>query len=134
MGSLLVDAFSFSFLPDGQIDSIFYVFQTPGIPMGPYSLAFPSPSPLLFFPLFPIGCRSSALPALFSLLVCNLFAGVVSLIYWASSQQNYNKWIALLHPRLAHHPCVAWVKPLANSMPAAAHVAHMRLSALYIFP
>lgn len=96
MGSLLVDAFLFRFLPDGQIRLIFYVFQTPGIPVGP--IPWLSLPPLLFPPFSNWLPLSSALPVLppSYLLVCNLFAGEV-VIYWASSQQNYNKWIALLH-------------------------------------
>ena len=55
--------FFFVFFQMDKLGSIFYVFQTPGIPVGPYSLAFPSPSPSSFSPLFPIGCRSP-LPSL----------------------------------------------------------------------
>jgi len=59
--------FFFVFFQMDKLGSVFYVFQTPGIPVGSYSLAFPFPSLFFFFFTFPNWLPlSSALP--FSLL------------------------------------------------------------------
>ena len=52
--------FFFVFFQMDKLGSVFYVFQTPGIPVGSYSLAFPFPSLFFFFffSLFPIGYHS----------------------------------------------------------------------------
>lgn len=65
-----------------KLGSIFYVFQTPGISLwSPYSLLSLPPSPLLFPPFFQLA--AAPLPSLSPypsyLLVCNLFAGRLSL-------------------------------------------------------
>ena len=72
--------FFFLFFQMDKLGSVFYVFQTPGISVGPYSLAFPFPS--LFFPHFSQLAAALLCPPflpLSYLLLCNLFAARLSL-------------------------------------------------------
>ena len=65
-----------------KLGSVFYVFQTPGIPVGPYSLAFPFPARPPFFFHFSQLATALLCPPLLPpsyLLVCNLFAVRLSL-------------------------------------------------------
>ena len=131
--------FFFVFFQMDKLGSVFYVFQTPGIPVGPYSLAFPFPARPPFFFHFSQLATALLCPPLLPpsyLLVCNLFAVRLSLWFTGPllSRIIINGLLCCIPA--SSPPCVAWVKPLANRMPAACTKARARprLSALYIFP